>query len=123
MRYEGRSATRPYKFTGLVRGAFGTLWFWNTRSFDRMEQNVRRARELLEPDMPLMLGLYMRNFGDGFAPVTGSKMKALLVIAGRLLREGTVTSLVFHPTMSADMDVPAVNISKRWIRGLKEEGR
>ena len=24
MRYEGRSATRPYAFTGLVRGAFGT---------------------------------------------------------------------------------------------------
>jgi len=24
MRYEGRSATRPYKFTGVVRGAFGT---------------------------------------------------------------------------------------------------
>ena len=99
------------------------LWFWNTRSFATMEQDVRRARGFLGPDMPLMLGLYMWNFGDGFAPVTGPKMKAQLAIAGRLLREGTVTDLIFHPTTSADMDVPSVNISKQWIRDLSERGR
>ena len=43
-------------------------------------------------------------------------MKAQLAVAERLLREGTVEGLIFHPTMSADMDVPAVNVSKEWIR-------
>ena len=49
---------------------------------------------------------------------TGAKMKAQLAVAGKLLRDGTVGGLIFHPTISADMDVPSVNISKDWIRSL-----
>ena len=94
------------------------LWFWKPDSFDTMEQKVLKAKEFLGADMPLMLGLYMWNFGDGFGPVTGAKMKAQLAVAGKLLRDGTVGGLIFHPTISADMDVPSVNISKDWIRSL-----
>ena len=92
------------------------LWFWKPSSFDTMEQKVREAKKFLGEGMPLWLGLYMWDFGGGFGPVSGPKMKAQLAVADRLLGEGIVESLIFHPTMSADMDVPAVRISKEWIR-------
>ena len=92
------------------------LWFWKPASFDAMEAKVREARQFLGMDMPVWLGLYMWDFGASFGPVSGPKMKAQLAVAERLLREGTVEGLIFHPTMSADMDVPAVNVSKEWIR-------
>ena len=92
------------------------LWFWKPASFDAMEQKVHEARSFLGREMPIWLGLYMWNFGSGFGPVTGPKMKAQLAVADRLLRDGTVEGLIFHPTMSADMDVPAIREAKEWIR-------
>ena len=70
-----------------------------------------QAEEALHP-------VRVADLGDGFGPVTGAKMKAQLAVAGKLLRDGTVGGLIFHPTISADMDVPSVNISKDWIRSL-----
>lgn len=96
------------------------LWFWKPASFDTMEAQVRKAKDFLPKGKPLMLGLYMWDFGGAFGPVSGAKMKAQLAVAKRLLEEGTVEGLIFHPTMSADMDVPAVNLSKEWIRKLGE---
>jgi len=93
------------------------LWFWKPASFDTMEAKVREAKKFLGGQR-MMLGLYMWDFGAQFGPVTGEKMKAQLAVAERLLREGTVEGLVFHPTMSADMDVPAVRVSKAWIRAM-----
>lgn len=91
------------------------LWFWKPASVDTMEAKVREAKRFLSGQR-MMLGLYMWDFGRAFGPVPGEKMKAQLAVAGRLLREGIVEGLIFHPTMSADMDVPAVNVSKEWIR-------
>lgn len=92
------------------------LWFWKPSSFDVMEQKVREAKKFLGKDKPLWLGLYMWDFGEAFGPVTGPKMKAQLAVADRLVREGTIEALVFHPTMAADMDVDSINISKEWIK-------
>ena len=98
------------------------IWFWKPDSFDEMERKVLKAKEFLGADMPLMLGLYMWNFGTEWGPVPGAKMKEQLAIAGKLLRNGTVGGLIFHPTMCADMDIPSVNISKAWIKALAGEG-
>ena len=39
----------------------------------------------------------------------------------RLLREKVVTGLIFHPTYSAALDVPSVNLAKQWIRSHGED--
>ncbi|MBQ3343594.1 MAG: hypothetical protein IJG84_16965 [Kiritimatiellae bacterium] len=96
------------------------LWFWKPSSLDNMEEMVLKAKSFLGPDMPLMLGLYMWSFGEVFGPVPADKMKHQLAVAEKLLRNGTVEGLIFHPTTSADMDVPSVNLSKEWIRRLRE---
>ena len=44
-----------------------------------------------------------------------------LAFALRLLREKVVTGLIFHPTYSAALDVPAVNLAKQWIRAHGED--
>lgn len=92
------------------------LWFWKQDSFDAMEAKVREARRFLGADVPLSLGLYLWSFGEAFGPVTESKMKVQLAVAERLLREGLVESLIFHPTLCADMSFPAIDLAKGWIR-------
>ena len=54
-------------------------------------------------------------------PVSGERMEMQLEFALRLLREKVVTGLVFHPTYSAALDVPSVNLAKQWIRAHGED--
>ena len=79
-----------------------------------MADNVRRCRDFIGPDKDLLLGLYMWDFTIG-APVPAERMERQLEYARRFLADRTVTGLIFHPTYAAALDVPAVNLSKRWI--------
>ena len=95
-----------------------SLWFWSPDSFGTMERDVLRAKAFLGEDMPILLGIYMWDFGKGAGPVPPEKMKQQLEVAGRLLKSGKVAGLIFHPTFCADMDIPSVNLAKQWIRAL-----
>ena len=66
------------------------------------------------------MGVYMWDYTLG-EPVPASRMEMQLEFAERLLREEVVTGLIFHPTYSAALDVPAVNLAKQWIRAHGED--
>ena len=91
-----------------------SLWFWKSSNIATMADNVRRCRDFIGPDKDLLLGLYMWDFTIG-APVPAERMERQLEYARRFLADRTVTGLIFHPTYAAALDVPAVNLSKRWI--------
>ena len=48
-------------------------------------------------------------------------MEMQLSFARKFLADRTVTGLIFHPTFAAALDVPAVNLSKEWIRSHGED--
>ena len=78
------------------------------------------ARDFIGPKKSLLMGVYMWDYTLG-EPVPADRMEMQLEFALRLLREGVVTGLIFHPTYSAALDVPSVNLAKQWIRKYGEE--
>lgn len=97
-----------------------SYWFWSSKNIDTMEDSVKRCREFIGPEKDLLLGLYMWDFTLG-EPVAAERMASQLEHARRFLADGTVTGLIFHPTFQAALDVPAVNLSKEWIRRHGED--
>ena len=92
-----------------------SFWCWHSANLGRHEEAVRRMRDFIGPEKSLLMGVYMWDYTLG-EPVSGERMEMQLEFALRLLREEVVTGLIFHPTYSAALDVPAVNLAKQWIR-------
>ena len=92
-----------------------SFWFWRGDSIPQMRDAVRRCRDFAGRDKSLLLGLYMWDFTTA-RPVPAELMAHQLACAGDFLADGTVDGLIFHPTFVAALDVPAVNLSKEWIR-------
>ncbi len=88
---------------------------WHSENLGKHEEAVRWMRDFIGPDKSLLMGVYMWDYTLG-EPVSGERMEMQLEFALRLIREEIVTGLVFHPTYSAALDVPAVNLAKQWIR-------
>jgi len=97
-----------------------SLWFWKSSNIGTMSDNVKRCREFIGPEKDLLLGLYMWDFTLA-APVPAERMEMQLSYAQKFLADRTVTGLIFHPTFSAALDVPAVNLSKEWIAAHGEK--
>ena len=92
-----------------------SFWCWHSKNLGKHEEAVRRMRDFIGPEKSLLMGVYMWDYTLG-APVPEERMEMQLEFALRLLREEIVTGLIFHPTYSAALDVPAVNLAKHWIR-------
>ena len=97
-----------------------SFWCWHSENLGQHEGSVRQMRDFIGPDKSLLMGVYMWDYTLG-EPVPASRMEMQLEFAERLLREEVVTGLIFHPTYSAALDVPAVNLAKQWIRAHGED--
>ena len=97
-----------------------SFWFWKSANIHTMGDQVKRCRELIGPDKDLLLGLYMWDFSCG-KPVPADCMETQLKFARQFLADHTVTGLIFHPSFAAALDVPAVSLSKEWIRAYGED--
>ena len=91
-----------------------SFWFWKGSNIPTMADQIRKCRDFIGPDKDMLLGLYMWDFSVA-APVPADLMSQQLAFAERFLADRTINGLLFHPTFSAALDVPAVNLSKKWI--------
>ncbi len=92
-----------------------TFWFWHGENVDGIEGQVAKLRELVGPEKPILLGQYMWDFG-GRRPMSAERMESQLAQTTRLLDRREISGVIFHCTPLVDMDIDAVNISRRWIR-------
>ena len=97
-----------------------SFWCWHSKNLGQHEDAVRRMRDFIGPEKSLLMGVYMWDY-TLWQPVPADRMEMQLAFARRLLREKVVTGLIFHPTYSAALDVPAVNLAKKWIRAHGED--
>lgn len=97
-----------------------SLWFWKSANIGTMADNVRRCRDFIGPDKDLLLGLYMWDYTLG-EPVSAERMELQLGYARKFLADRTVTGLIFHPSYSAALDVPSVNLAKKWIAAFADQ--
>lgn len=92
-----------------------TFWFWNGDNVAGIEEQVAKLRALVGPDKTVLLGQYMWDFG-GRRPMSAERMENQLAQTSRLLARKDISGVIFHCTPLVDMDLDAVNISRRWIK-------
>lgn len=92
-----------------------TFWFWHGKNVGGIEEQVAKLRALAGPGKPILLGQYMWDFG-GRGPISAERMEGQLAQTSRLLARREIAGVIFHCTPLVDMDVEAVEISRRWIR-------
>ncbi|MDD4016961.1 MAG: twin-arginine translocation signal domain-containing protein [Kiritimatiellae bacterium] len=96
-----------------------SFWCWHSKNLTQHADAVRRMRDFIGPDKSLLMGVYMWDYTLG-QPVPQDRMENQLAFARELLREKVATGLIFHPSYSAALDVPAVNLAKKWIAAYGE---
>ena len=93
-----------------------TFWFWNGKNVGTIEAQVAKLKELVGTEKPILLGQYMYDFG-GRKPLAGRDMETQLAATSRLLSQKAIDGVIFHCTPLVDMNLDAVNVSRRWIKG------
>ncbi len=96
-----------------------SLWTWRPADLDRMTENLT-ALEKLIPGKPVLLGCYMYDF-DQRRPLTVERMKMQVETGYRWLREGRVAGMIFLATPNMDVDLEAVEWTRKWIRRVGDE--
>ena len=91
-----------------------TFWFWNGKNVAGIEEQVAKLRALVGPKKAVLLGQYMWDFG-GSRQMSAERMENQLAQTSRLLARKEISGVIFHCTPLVDMDLDAVNISRRWI--------
>ena len=95
-----------------------SLWTWEAANLARLEENMAKFQSIM-PGKRLLLGLYMFDFGTG-RPMPVDSMKKQCGLALKWLREGQIEGMIFLATNICDMNLEAVNWSRRWIAEVGE---
>lgn len=91
-----------------------SYWFWNGKNVGGIEESVDRLRGFVGEEKPILLGQYMWDFG-GKREMPADLMAKQLAASERLLRSRRISGLIFHCTPLVDLNLAAVNLSRRWI--------
>jgi len=96
-----------------------TLWTWKSEDLKDLEKNFERL-EKMAPDKGKLLGMYMWDYGNkGHMPVELMKKQCRLGL--QWLREKRLEGLIFLGSAVADIELKAVEWSRRWIAEVGEE--
>jgi hypothetical protein len=96
-----------------------SLWTWQAAELAALEDNFARL-EALVPRKRILLGLYMWDFGTQ-RPMPVDLMKQQCELALKLLRERRIEGMIFLATNICDLDLEAVNWTRRWIANVGDE--
>ena len=89
------------------------FWTWSGSDLAKLEKNFSTLRALV-PEKPVMLGVYMWDFG-GKKPLDMAFMKGQLAVANDLFKRGEIEGLVFHCTPLVNKNLEAVEYARRWL--------
>lgn len=94
-----------------------TFWTWKAENIVHLEQNLARA-EAMAQGKRIVLGCYMWDYGAGHAmPVEA--MRHQVELGERWLREGRIAGMIFLASCACDLNLEAVEWTRRWIAELK----
>jgi hypothetical protein len=91
------------------------LWTWRAQEVLDLEANFARC-EALAPGKPIILGLYMYDYGEG-KPMPLDLMRRQCEMALKWLREGRIAGIVF---LSITDELLALEWTRKWIEGIKD---
>lgn len=96
-----------------------TLWTWQAKELNRLEDNFRRLEEIA-PSSRKLLGVYLWDFGAS-APIPLDAMRHQCRLGLEWLRTGRVEGLVFLANCVADLDLETVHYARELIEQVGDE--
>lgn len=90
-----------------------SLWTWRASDLKDLEASLERC-EKLTPSSDKLLGLYMYDYGTQ-SPMPVDLMQLQCEAALRWLKEGRIRGMIFLATCICDLELDAVEWSRRWI--------
>lgn len=96
-----------------------TLWFWRAAELAHLEQSLE-SLEALAPSCGKVLGCYMFDYGEK-RPMPLDLMQHQCETGLRWLREGRIEAMIFLATCICDLDIEAVEWSRRWIAKVADQ--
>ena len=90
------------------------FWTWRAAELSGLEANFRRLKQLL-PGKRVLLGCYMWNFGAPNGPMPLAQLARQCDLGLRWLQAGEIEGLIFLGTNICDLDLEAVEWTRRWI--------
>jgi hypothetical protein len=91
------------------------LWTWRAQEVLDLDANFARC-EALAPGKPIVLGLYMYDYGEG-KPMPLDLMERQCETALKWLREGRIVGIVF---LSITDEPAALEWTRRWIERVED---
>lgn len=96
-----------------------TLWFWRAAELKHLEQSLE-ALEKLAPSCKKVLGCYMFDYGEK-RPMPLDLLEHECETGLKWLREGRIEGMIFLATCICDLDLEAVEWSRRWIAKVGDQ--
>lgn len=91
-----------------------TFWTWHAKHLVDLEPNVRKLRKMFKGNKPILVGLYMWDYG-GRKELPNEWMQHQLDCVYKLLKEKTIDGVIFCSNCIADIGIHAVDMAKIWI--------
>ena len=95
-----------------------TCWTWEAQKLADLESNFRRV-EQLAPTSRKVLGCYLYDYGTG-QPMPLDLMQYQCETGLRWLCEGRIESMIFLASCICDLELEAVESTRRWIAEVGE---
>jgi hypothetical protein len=96
-----------------------TQWFWRAAELEHLEQTFDQL-EALAPKPAKLLGCYMFDYGER-RPMPLDLLEYECETGLRWLREGRIEGMIFLATCICDLDLEAVEWTRRWITTVGDE--
>ena len=95
------------------------MWTWRSEDLRSLEANFEKLRRIVQPK-PILLGCYLFDYGNN-RPMPVDRMKHQCEAGLQWLREGKIEGMIFLASNVCDMNLPAVEWTREWIKSVGHE--
>ncbi len=96
------------------------FWTWEGKNLVNLEENFARFEELVPDSQRRVLGLYLWDYGGTKGPMPMELMEKQCALGMQWLKEGRIDGMVFLASCICDLDIEAVEWTRRWIGQVGE---
>lgn len=98
-----------------------TLWTWEAKNLPSLERHFDHARKLA-PHARFVLGCYMWDYGaKPCKPIPDDVMAMQCETSLRWLREKRIEGVIFLASCICDLDLPAVEYTRNWLKRVGDQ--
>ena len=108
-------ALKPY----VAQSDVATMWTWKQEELANLQGNLERV-ESYAPGKRKVLGCYLYDYGED-RPMSVANMEKQCETGLRWLKEGRIEGMIFLASCVCDLELPAVEWTRNWIRRVGSE--